>query len=149
RLSGFTIAPPSSYNSQALLLVRQSSSVDITNVAFNGVRESAGAGLDVDDSNTGVTLEHSDLTNCGDKQTCVLPGSRSMLITQNAFHDCLDCDFVRGIAAGVTISHNTFDRAVRGSCTVDPCNHNDHVQVLGGGPWTIVDNRFGDRNNGA
>jgi hypothetical protein len=49
----------------------------------------------------------------------------------------------------VTISGNSFDRAVRGSCAGGTCNHNDHVQILGGGPWTIVGNRFGDRNAGA
>jgi hypothetical protein len=147
-LVGMTLAPPTGMKSQALLTVRQSSNVDIDGLSVNGMRENAGAGIDVDASNTNVTLENSDLTNCGENQTCVLPGGQQMQITHNAFHDCLDCDFVRGIAAGVTIDHNTFDRAVQGSCTVS-CNHNDHVQVLGGGPWTIEDNRFGDRNNGA
>ena len=27
--------------------------------------------------------------------------------------------------------------------------HNDHIQIMGGGPWTIVGNRFGDRGGGA
>jgi hypothetical protein len=67
----------------------------------------------------------------------------------NRFHDCIDCDFVRGLANGVTISGNSFDRAVRGRCHGSSCNHNDGVQMLGGGPWTIVSNRFGDRNGGA
>jgi hypothetical protein len=51
----------------------------------------------------------------------------------------------------VTIEDNSFDRAERGSCVGGgtSCNHNDHIQILGGGPWTIVGNRFGDRNAGA
>ena len=28
-------------------------------------------------------------------------------------------------------------------------NHNDLIQILGGGPWTIVRSHFGQRNNGA
>src|SRR5205823_897371 len=78
----------------------------------------------------------------------------SLRILRNAFHDCLDCDFIRGgggPGAGTLIQGNRFNRAVRGSCVggAASCNHNDHIQILSGGPWTIVGNRFGDRQGGA
>jgi hypothetical protein len=40
---------------------------------------------------------------------------------------------------------SSFDRALRGAHG----NHNDLIQIMGGGPWTIVGNRFGQRQGGA
>jgi len=50
----------------------------------------------------------------------------------------------------MTIRGNTFDRAVPGRCEAEgrACAHNDIVQVMGGGPWTIVGNRFGESQGG-
>jgi hypothetical protein len=51
----------------------------------------------------------------------------------------------------MTIRGNTFDRAVHGSCAADgtACPHNDLIQISGGGPWLIQNNRFGEREGGA
>jgi hypothetical protein len=51
----------------------------------------------------------------------------------------------------MTIRGNTFDRAIHGSCVTDGtrCPHNDLIQIVGGGPWLIQNNRFGDREGGA
>ena len=51
---------------------------------------------------------------------------------------------MRGAGSNVTITGNVFDHALRGS----DANHNDFVQILGGGPWSVTRNKFGDRNNG-
>jgi hypothetical protein len=149
-VSGLTIEPPAG-GPPALLTVKNSTGIVIDSVLVDGRDESIGATLDLQSTASNVTVQNSELTDCGSMGTCVLPGASGLLLQGNSFHDCLDCDFVRGLAygAGVTISGNSFDRAVRGSCAGGPCNHNDHVQILGGGPWTIVGNRFGDRNAGA
>jgi hypothetical protein len=149
-ISGLTIEPPPG-GPPALLSVKASTGIVIDGVLVDGRNESIGAALDLDSTASNVTVQGSELTDCGSMGTCVLPSSSGLLLQGNSFHDCLDCDFIRGLAsgAGVTIQGNTFDRAVRGSCAGGTCNHNDHVQILGGGPWTIVGNRFGDRNDGA
>ena len=62
------------------------------------------------------------------------------------FHDVRDADVIRGAADDVTISDSDLHDALAG--THDD-NHNDLIQILGGGPWTIVRSHFGVRSNGA
>jgi hypothetical protein len=149
-ISGVSITPTSTV--PARLVITGSSGVTVTGVHVDGHTEALGAIIQTDPTDLNVVVQNSDLTNCGNGARCVAPGARNLVIANNKFHDCFDCDFVRGYAAGPTlISGNTFDRAVIGTCTggVSACNHNDHIQMLGGGPWTIIGNTFGDRDQGA
>ena len=62
------------------------------------------------------------------------------------FHDVRDADVIRGAADDVTISDSDLHDALAGT---HADNHNDLIQILGGGPWTIVRSHFGVRSNGA
>jgi hypothetical protein len=149
-LSGVTVTPTGTV--PARLVISNSTGVTVTGIHLDGRTEALGAIIQTDPTDSNVVVQNSNLTNCGSGGRCVAPGARSLVISNNTFHDCFDCDFVRGIAAGPTlITGNTFDRAVVGTCTggVNACNHNDHIQMLGGGPWTITGNTFGDRDQGA
>lgn len=149
-VQGLTITPNSTFPSN--LRVVRSSGVTLTGLHVDGHTESAGATVLTDPSDQQVTITGSDFTNCGSNQRCVAPGATGLVVSGNTFHDCYDCDFIRGVAGGpTTIDHNTFDRAVTGTCTGGPsaCNHNDHIQIMGGGPWTVTSNTFGDRDQGA
>jgi hypothetical protein len=119
-------------------------------VLFDGRDEAIGAGIVADRTVTAVTLRGSELTNCGEGQRCVaMDFTANVKILGNTFHDCFSCDFIRG-RSGMTITGNTFDRAVVGRCEAEgrACAHNDIIQVMGGGPWTISRNRFGDSEAG-
>jgi hypothetical protein len=150
KLTGVTVTPPGA--ERAKIALSRSNNITIDKVLVDGRVESSGAVIDPDPDNTNITIEDSEITNCGRKQRCIAPGAKNLRILRNSFHDCLDCDFIRGGGGdGTTIQGNTFDRAIPGACQggATKCPHNDHVQLLGGGPWTIVGNRFGERAGGA
>lgn len=147
-IQGVSITP--SADARAELEIRRSVNVVVTGVLFDGRDESLGAGIIADRTVTGVTLRGSELTNCGDGQRCVeMDFTERVKILGNTFRDCMSCDFIRG-RSGMTITGNTFDRAVVGRCEAEgrSCAHNDIIQVMGGGPWTITRNRFGDSEHG-
>jgi Right handed beta helix region len=148
-IRGVTVEPPG--DTRAVVAMRRSSRITLDHVLIDGRVESAGAFVSLDSSDSGVTVENSELTNCGSGNRCLAPDANGLRVLANNFHDCLDCDFMRGSGSNVVIEGNTFDRAIIGACKAGPsgCNHNDHIQIMGGGPWTITDNRFGDRENGA
>jgi hypothetical protein len=145
-----TITPNSTR--PANVVITGSTGITVTGIHLDGRSENLGGQISTDPTDVSVVIQNSDLTNCGAGNRCLAPGARSLVISNNKFHDCYDCDFIRGGAMGPTlISGNTFDRAVVGSCVggASTCNHNDHIQIMGGGPWTIVGNSFGDRDQGA
>jgi hypothetical protein len=148
-VSGLSITPTGA--DHAWLTITGSSGVVVNNVLFDGQVEADGTGLHTDGASSNITLENSELTNCGEGARCVGPGASHLIIQGNNFHDCYDCDFIRGGGTDVTISGNTFDRAVPGTCSggADYCHHNDLVQIMGGSHWTITDNHFGARRVGA
>ena len=74
------------------------------------------------------------------------PRARGSSIDNVFFHDVLDADVIRGAADDVVISDSNLHDALSGS---HGDNHNDLIQILGGGPWTIERSRFGVRDNGA
>jgi len=144
-VSGITVTPPAS--DRAVVQIKGSSNITLDGVLVDGRTESAGAWIETDTTDSQVTISNSEITDCGTGNRCIGPGANGLQILHNAFHDCLDCDFIRGQAGGpTTIADNTFDKAIPGACG---CNHNDIIQVLGGGPWTIVRNRFGEQQKGA
>jgi hypothetical protein len=136
---------------RSTLLIDNSSFITVDSVLFNGVTESAGTGLNMNDGATDVVVRNSEFTNCGYGMRCfALAGTRVTLANSN-FHDCYDCDFVRGGGNYFTITGNTFDRAVPGTCTggTAVCPHNDLMQIMGGSHYQIVGNHFGARSAGA
>jgi hypothetical protein len=92
-----------------------------------------------------VLVFDSEFTQCRANKACLLAHGSAISIQSTRFHDCFDCDMIRGAGSRVSISGSSFDRALRGLHG----NHNDLIQVMGGGPWTISANRFGMRQGGA
>lgn len=147
-LEGITLTP--SGEARAEITARRSKGLTVTGVLIDGRDEAIGAGIVADGSVDGFDVRGSEITNCGEGQRCIaMDFTTNVRIVGNNFHDCFSCDFIRG-RSGMTIRGNTFDRAVPGRCEAEgrACAHNDIVQVMGGGPWTIVGNRFGDTQGG-
>jgi hypothetical protein len=150
--SGLTITPVGTQ--PTLFKIKDSSDIVIDRILLDGRSEDIGAIISTTETAGRVTIKNSELTNCGKGGRCIGPGALDLRILNNAFHDCYDCDFIRGGSNGgngTLIQGNTFDRAVPGTCTgtTTECPHSDHVQIMSGGPWTIVGNRFGERRRGA
>lgn len=148
-LEGVSVTP--SADVRAEISLERSSGVVVKDVLVDGRDEHVGAGIVADETVSGLTVDGSEITNCGENNRCLaFAGTTGVVVSGNAFHDCLSCDFIRG-GSGMTIRGNSFDRAVHGSCEQEgtPCPHNDHIQILGGGPWKIIANTFGDRAGGA
>lgn len=147
-LSGITVTP--SGDTPAQITAKRSTSLVVTGVLIDGRDEAIGAGIVADDTVTGFEVRDSEIANCGEGQRCIgMDLTADVRIIGNTFRDCYSCDFIRG-RSGMTIRGNTFDRAVPGRCESEgrACAHNDIIQVMGGGPWTIVGNRFGDSQGG-
>jgi hypothetical protein len=128
----------------ATVKLDDSSEIEFHRVRFVGLAgKGRGVRLDIGRGSSRITVVESEFTLC--RGPCLQPGGREISVVRSNFHDCFDCDMIRGGGVGVTLVGNTFERALHGSGRT----HNDLVQVLGGGPWTIVGNRFGERNVGA
>lgn len=144
-VTGVSIVPVG--GQRVVVSMSHSHGITLDHVLVDGVTEAAGAWIETDPSDSNITVRNSELTDCGSSNRCIYPDAAGMRILDNHFHDCLDCDFIRGSDEGgsILIAGNTFDRAIAGSCQGGSrgCNHNDNVQIMGGGPWTIVGNRFG------
>jgi hypothetical protein len=133
-------------DTDAKVPVDKSSAIEFNGVRFVGGEEKGrGVELDIGRGSFQVSVVDSEFTLCRSGRPCLQPGGRDVSVLRSNFHDCYDCDMIRGGGSGVTISGNTFERAFRGSGK----NHNDLIQIMGGGPWTIVGNRFGERDAGA
>ena len=100
--------------------------------------------LDPDDRD--ITVSHSEFSRCQHGLACILAQGRGLTIDHVRFHDVRDADVIRGAADDVTISDSDLHDALPGT---HGDNHNDLIQILGGGPWTIERNHFGVRANGA
>ena len=148
-LSGFSMTPSS--RGRATLGLVSSSFITIDHVVFDGRLEELGAGLNMNGDSSDVTVKNSEFTNCGFGTRCFSPAGRNVTLTNSNFHDCFDCDFVRGGGLNVVITNNTFDRAMPGTCTggTTECPHDDLMQIMGGAHYQIVGNHFGARSAGA
>jgi hypothetical protein len=148
-LRGLTISPAGQSRAQVALV--DASEITLDGLLIDGRAELVGAGVVADETVSGVRITGSEITNCGRGTRCLaLDRTQAVVVSGNSFHDCLSCDFIRG-GSGMVVRGNTFERAIHGSCLQDgtPCPHNDLIQILGGGPWRIVGNRFGNRQGGA
>ena len=94
--------------------------------------------LDPDDRN--ITVAHAEFAHCQHGLACILAQGRGLVIDHVRFHDVRDADVIRGAADDVTISDSDLHDALAGT---HADNHNDLIQILGGGPWTIVRSHFG------
>lgn len=141
-LAGVSVTPPAAEQARVHVMDR-SREITIRDVLVDGRAEDAGATITTEESTSDVTIRDSEITNCGRGSKCVDPKAANLTIVGNEFHDCISCVFVKGYTTGVTIAGNTFDRSIPGVCDRHRCPHNDQIAIFGGGPWTIVGNRFG------
>ena len=125
-----------------------SASSDITfrNVRFLGTQEDTGVALQLDPDDRDITVAQAEFAHCQHGLACILAQGRGLVIDHVRFHDVRDADVIRGAADDVTISDSDLHDALAGT---HADNHNDLIQILGGGPWTIVRSHFGVRSNGA
>ncbi len=142
-VSGLRIRPASA---PAVVEVRGSHDVAFRHVRFLGVREDLGVALQLDDDDRNVTVADSEFARCQHGLACVLAFGRGLTIANVRFHDVRDADVVRGAADDVSITDSDLHDALPG---IHRDNHNDLIQILGGGPWTIERCHFGVRANGA
>ena len=142
-VSGVRIAPA---GAPAIADVSASTDVTFRNVRFLGTEEDTGVALQLDPDDRDITVAHAEFAHCEHGLACILAQGRGLTIDHVRFHDVRDADVIRGAADDVTISDSDLHDALSGT---HGDNHNDLIQILGGGPWTIVRSHFGQRNNGA
>jgi hypothetical protein len=149
-LKGVTVTPVAQV--PAVVEIKDASrNIVIDNVLVDGRDEDVGAFVKTGRDTSYVTVQDTELTNCGHGGGCVRPGARNLRVLRNRFYDCRSCTFIKGGGNGALVRGNTFDLAHNVRCTGGQatCPHNDLVHIMGGGPWTIVGNRFGDYKEGA
>jgi parallel beta helix pectate lyase-like protein len=149
-LKGVTVTPPGGATAK-IAITDSSRKIVIDGVVVDGRDEDVGAFIQTEVGTSDVTLRNSELTNCGRGHGCVRPGARNLRVVGNRFYDCRSCTFIKGGGNGALVRGNTFDLAHNVKCTGGQasCPHNDHIHIGGGGPWTIIANRFGDYEAGA
>jgi hypothetical protein len=142
-VSGLRIRP---LNEPAVVDVSDSRDITFRDVRFLGVHEDVGVALQLAPDDRDITVADSEFTRCQHGLACVLARGRGVTIDNVRFHHVRDADIVRGAADDVVIRDSDLHDALPGT---HGDNHNDLIQILGGGPWTIERNHFGPRANGA
>ncbi|MDP9256864.1 MAG: hypothetical protein M3Q31_09950 [Actinomycetota bacterium] len=139
-VSGLGVAPAAT---PASIHVVASSAVTFRGLHLDGGAGGAGASMDVAATATGVVIIGSTFLHCS-SPFCIRTMSPDIVIQRNTFDDLDDSDAVHGFGGGV-IRGNHMDHALPHGGG----NHNDFIQIGGGGPWTIDGNWFGVRTGGA
>jgi hypothetical protein len=139
-VSNVAIAPA---GAPALVSVASSSAVSFTGIHLDGGAGGAGASFELADTASGVLIADSTFLHCTSPY-CIKAAGPGVVIQRNTFDSLDDTDAVHGFGSG-TISGNHMDHALPHGNG----NHNDFIQIGGGGPWTIDANWFGVRTNGA
>ena len=142
-VTGLRIRP---VDQPAVVDVSDSRDITFRNVRFLGVHEDLGVALQLDPDDREITVADSEFARCQHGLACVLARGRGLTIDNVRFHDVRDADIVRGAADNVVIRDSDLHDALEGT---HGDNHNDLIQILGGGPWTIERSHFGVRANGA
>lgn len=130
----------------AIADVSGSSDITFRGVRFLGAQEDLGVALQLAPDDRDITVAQAEFAHCQHGLACILAQGRGLVIDHVRFHDVRDADVIRGAADDVTISDSDLHDALAGTHSD---NHNDLIQILGGGPWTIVRSHFGVRSNGA
>ena len=130
----------------AIADVRGSHDIAFRDVHFVGAQEDTGVAMQLDDADRNVTVANTEFVTCQHGLACILAGGIGLTIDHVSFRHVRDADVIRGAADDVTISDSDLHDALPGT---HGDNHNDLIQILGGGPWTIQRSRFGVRANGA
>ncbi len=143
RVSGLRITPD---GRPAIADVSGSSDISFRNVRFLGTQEDTGVALQLDPGDRDITIAQAEFARCQHGLACILAQGGGLVVDHVRFHDVRDADVIRGAANDVTISDSDLHDALAGTHSD---NHNDLIQILGGGPWTIVRSHFGVRSNGA
>jgi hypothetical protein len=145
-LTGITLAPA---RSQANITIQVGShDITIDNIYANGVNESLGARVRANDSTSNVSITNSEFTQCGKATPCNGLGGTNILVQNNSYHDCADCDMIHVGGTNVQIIGNTMDNGYRTDACPVGC-HIDLVQVMSGQHILVAGNRFGYREKGA
>ena len=139
-VSSLAVAPTSD---PALVSVASSSVVSFTGISLDGGAGGAGASMEFDETAASVTVANSTFLHCATPY-CIKAAGPGVLIQGDTFDSLDDTDAVHGFGSG-TIRGNHMDHALPHG----DGNHNDFIQIGGGGPWTIDANWFGVRTNGA
>ena len=113
---------------------------------FLGVHEDLGVAMQLDADDRDITVANAEFSRCQHALACILAQGRGLTVEHVRFHDVRDADVIRGAADDVTIRDSDLHDALPGT---HGDNHNDLIQILGGGPWTIERCHFGVRANGA
>jgi hypothetical protein len=142
-LSGMTLSPAG--DTANITVQVGSHDIAIDNILANGVNENLGARVRANESTSDITIQNSEFTQCGRATPCVGLGGTNMLVQNNNFHDCADCDFIHGGGTNIRIIHNTLNNGYHVDCHC----HIDLIQVMGGSHWLIAGNSFGYRESGA
>ena len=143
-VSGVRIRP---VDRPAVVDVSDSRDVTFRNVRFLGVEEDIGVALQLDPDDRDITVADSEFARCQHGLACVLArGQGTDASTTCASTTCATPTSMRGAADNVVIRDSDLHDALTGTHSD---NHNDLIQILGGGPWTIERNHFGVRANGA
>ncbi|HMG98542.1 MAG TPA: right-handed parallel beta-helix repeat-containing protein, partial [Gaiellales bacterium] len=131
-LSGVRITPA---GGPAIADVSASSDITFRDVRFLGTEEDTGVALQLDPDDRDITISRAEFAHCQHGLACILAQGSGLVIDHVRFHDVRDADVIRGAADDVTISDSDLHDALTGA---HKDNHNDLIQILGGGPWTIV-----------
>ena len=142
-VSGLTVVPAAQ---PAIADIRGSRNITFRNVRFLGVHEDLGVAMQLDPDDRDITVANAEFSRCQHALACILAQGRGLTIDHVLFHNVRDADVIRGAANDVTISDSDLHDALPGT---HGDNHNDLIQILGGGPWTIERCHFGVRANGA
>jgi hypothetical protein len=142
-LSGMTLAPSGS--TANITIQVGSHNVTIDNIYANGVNENLGARVRANESTSNIVIQNSEFTQCGRATPCTGLGGTNMLVQNNNFHDCADCDFIHGGGTNIQIIDNTLNNGYHVDCSC----HIDLIQVMGGAHWLIAGNTLGYRESGA
>jgi hypothetical protein len=148
-VQGITLTPAGSEQAR-ILIAAGTKDITLDDIVVNGRDQKLGAFVETKEGTSDITIQNSDITNCGQKTGCIRPAAANLRVLKNHFFDCRSCIFIKGGTDGATITGNTFSLATPGSCTGGQlvCPHNDLIAIFGGGPWMITGNRFGQIRGG-
>jgi hypothetical protein len=139
-VSGVSVVPA---GAPAHISVALSNVVSFSGIHLDGGAAGEGASIDLASTAVSVAIVDSTFLHCS-TPFCIKTSGPGVVIQHNTFDSLDDTDAVHGFGDGI-IRSNHMDHALPHANG----NHDDFVQIGGGGPWTIDANWMGVRTNGA